>query len=80
MKHLIKISIGTIAFVVFCAVGVPMFNAQMTTSKEKKKKGLINKGNSRFYTKDGYKIPSSCQKQRVPGVIYLGEPTEGLLD
>ncbi len=83
MKYLIKISIGSIAFIAFCTVCVPIYNAQITSQSEnvKTKKELLDKGDSRFYTKAGYKMPVKCEHRRsVPGVIYLGEPTEGLLD
>ncbi len=84
MKHLIKISIGSIAFLAFCTVCVPMYNAQMASQPAnvvKTKKGLIDKGESRFYTKAGHKIQTKCEHRRsIPGVIYIGEPTEGLLD
>lgn len=87
-KLLTKLCIGTVAFAVFLVVGYSGIvtgsgaqdnkNAKPSTQK---KRNMIQRSNSGHYTRSGNlrKGYNSVSKSRY-GVIYIGEPTEGLLD
>lgn len=86
-KLLTKIGIGTIAFAVFLVIGYPKAqnsstqNSQISKKQLNQKKGLINRGPSGQFTRGG-NVPKNVNSgpQSRYGVIYIGEPTDGLLD
>ena len=83
-KHLLKISIGTIAFVVFIAIGCPYFftpaQVSSTPKQVNKSKGLINRNSSGHYTRATGNKTKNAGGSKYSRVIYIGESTEGLLD
>ncbi len=80
-KSLLKICIGTVAFMVFLAIGYPKASVQQgSTEKAKTKKALINRNGSGHFTRNTGKYSKSSNSSEYTGVIYIGESTEGLLD
>ena len=83
-KYLTKICIGTVAFAVFLVVGCPKntaVNNNVAQQQTQKKKGIINRNQSGHFTRGGStnKVQNNKSKSQY-GVIYIGEPTAGLLD
>lgn len=80
-KNLLKICIGTVAFMVFLVIGYPKFLVQQNTSeKVKTKKALITRNGSGHFTQNTGKYSKDTNSSKYTGVIYIGESTEGLLD
>lgn len=84
-KLLTKICIGTVALAVFLVVGYPKSGFDTTSQSQnqvKNKKGMIKRNESGHFTRGGnsQKILNNKNKTSQYGVIYIGEPTEGLLD
>ncbi len=79
-KNLFKICIGSVAFAVFLAIGYPKLSSQNVQPQTKEKKGLISRNDSGYFTRAGNKYSKSVEKKQTSRVIYIGEPTEGLLD
>lgn len=79
-KSLLKICIGSVAFMVFLAIGYPtFFGQQNNTESVANKKGLISRNGSGHFTKNTGKHLKN-NNSGYTGVIYIGESTEGLLD
>ena len=80
-KSLLKICIGSVAFMVFLAIGYPKFFGQQKNSENvANKKGLISRNGSGHFTKNTGKHIKNTTNSNYTGVIYIGESTEGLLD
>lgn len=84
-KLLTKLCIGTVAFAVFLVVGYPKntaVNENVSKTQIQKKKGMINRNTSGHFTRGGssHKTLNNNKPKSQNGVIYIGEPTEGLLD
>ncbi len=84
-KFLMKICIGSIALVVFVIIGFPTFNTNLNknvnkNTQVKEKKGFISRNNSGHYTRNTGKSYKKNEKTNYSNIIYIGEPTEGLLD
>ncbi len=84
-KLLTKICIGIVAFAVFLVVGYPKNtvnnNDTQQPQTQQKKKSLINRNQSGHFTRGGNSHKEINNKSKSQyGVIYIGEPTEGLLD
>lgn len=77
-KNLFKICIGSVAFMFFLGVGYPKFSTQQNdVQKVSSKNGMIKRNGSGHFTKNA---GNYNKKSNYSGVIYIGEPTEGLLD
>ena len=81
MKNfLIKILIGSIAFVFVVTIGYPKFSPNNSNNiSVKEKKGLISRNGSGHYTRN-VKYTKKDEKTKYSNIIYIGESTEGLLD
>ena len=82
-KLLTKICIGTVAFAVFLVVGYPKTTPTTNNTQQNvKKKSMINRNQSGHFTRGGNTVKSTTNNKSKSqyGVIYMGEPTAGLLD
>ena len=88
-KILTKVCIGTVAFTVFLVVGYSNIighsnvtnNNVEQSQNQAKKKNMIQRSQTGQFTRGGsVKKGSYNHAQSRYGVIYIGEPTEGLLD
>lgn len=79
-KLLTKIGIGTVAIAVFVVFGYSSLNTNSQTPKQQTK-SMIKRSQTGQFTRGGSaKNTSYNNSQSRYGIIYIGEPTEGLLD
>lgn len=79
-KYLPKICIGVIAFTVFLAVGGFGASVQTTSPSAQQHNEMIKRSDTGFYTGNSNIKVKKKTPPRNSRIIYMGEPTEGLLD